>query len=190
MKQIMCVTNRKVVKDVPLIPGIAVNVHVSGLSGADARLLNRFIVQSIAVTADSDVSLVVLTKDEATLLMEWNTSSGEVRLNYINGSVRKHDFQWMDVIRGSKLCAVSPQMTYLAEMTESGKEPISPGIKLSSSSANYVVEYVTSDLSVVLQSTRIGSDRNKVYPTKTILVGAKNQEFWKSLDQKIEMVEI
>jgi len=188
MKKIMFVSNRKVQKYVPLTPGKVVDVFLKNNLGE--KVLSRFTVQSMAKTSVHGVVLVVLTKAEATLLMEWNVEDGEVKLNYINGAVQKEDFLRMDVIKGRNSVDVSRVLTYLEEVNEEAKEPLVPGSTLSSSSANYVVEYVTSDLSVVLQSTRIGSDRNKVYPTKTILIGAKNQDFWKSLHQKIEMVEV
>lgn len=188
MKKIMFVSERKVQKYVPLTPGKVVDVFLK--NNLSEKVLSRFVVQSMAKTSVPGVVLLVLTKSEATLLMEWNVEDAEVKLNYVNGAVQREDFLRMDVVKGRDSFSVSRELTYLSQTTEAVKEPLIPGSTLSSSSANYVVEYVTSDLSVVLQSTRIGSDRNKVYPTKTILVGAKNQDFWKSLDQKIEMVEV
>jgi len=188
MKQIMYVTNRKVQKYVDVTPGKVVDVYLK--NNISEKVLNRFVIQSVAKTPIPDVVLLVLTKAEATLLVEWNVESGDVKLNYVNGLVQREEFLRMDISKGRESFSVRRDLTYLEQVNEAVKEPLAPGTKFSSSSANYVVEYVTSDNSVVLQSTRIGSDKNKVYPTKTVLIGAKNQDFWRAINEKIEMVEV
>lgn len=188
MKQIMHVTSRKVQKYTPVTPGKMVNVFLK--NNISEKVLSNFTIQSVAKTTIPDVVLLVLTKAEATLLMEWNVESGDVKLNYVNGLVQREEFLRMDVVKFRDSFSVRRDLTFLEQVNEAVKEPLIPGSKLSSPSANYVVEYVTSDNSVVLQSTRTGSDKNKVYPTKTVLIGAKNQDFWRAVNEKIEMVEV
>lgn len=189
MKKIMFVSNRKVQKQVPVTPGKVVDVFLK--NNLSEKVLSRFVVQSVAKTSVPGVVLLVLTKSDATLLVEWNVENAEVKLNYVNGLVQREDFLRMDVVKGRESFAVTRELTYLDQISEAVKEPLTPGSTLSSHNAEYVVEYITQDGSYVLQASRkskSGATPGALHPAQAILIGPKNQEFWKSLHEKIEVV--
>lgn len=181
----MYVTSRQVEKFVPVAPGMSAIVRCSSPVGT--KLLTGFTVQSIAKTDKTGQFILVLTKASDTLLIEWNTDDGEVKLNYINGSVKREDFEFMQIRRGARTLAVTRELTFLDTVREDVKEPIAPGVQLTTHNAKLVVEYVCEDGSIVFRSQRVSSaDRNKIYPTKTILVGPSNPDFWRAVHQTIE----
>lgn len=189
MKKAMYVTSRQVEKYVPVAVGMS--AIVSCASPVGSKLLTGFTIQSVAKTDKAGQFLLVLTKASDTLLVAWNTTDGEVNLNYVNGSVKREDFEHMLIRRGSKTLAVTRELTFLDVVREDVSEPLSPGVELTTTNAKLVVEYICEDGSIVFRSTRTSSnDRNKIYPTKTILVGPSSPDFWRAVQQSIEWKEV
>ncbi|QDH49257.1 hypothetical protein PHYNN_158 [Pantoea phage Phynn] len=188
MKKIMLLSKKRVNARVSVVPNSIVDVYVEGNIGTEQNL-NRFTVQSIAQTEKENVLLLVLTKRASTLLMKWDTASGDVDLNYVTGLVKKKSFLRMNVIRKGEVIAVGSDLKYMSSCEEPVKEPVTVGTVFSNpNNHKMVVEYICHDGSLVLQTHRRPTERNDSYPVKTIIVDASNKSFWDSVFESVEIV--
>ncbi|QDH49086.1 hypothetical protein PHYNN_157 [Pantoea phage Phynn] len=191
MKKVVIFDQKLQARTRDLIVGDRIDVTLY-MQNPDPLEGENFVVQAVAKgnKAHTKVINALSTKGKRVIVITLDGAYGEHTCLVIDDAVATYDVREIKVhhyssVDGFAFAVLSNDGKYEESFVSKVPVDLAPGMKLSTPNADYVVEYIAQDGSILFRSQK-GPD----HPVKTVHIGMKNTEFWKSVKGMYHMVDV